>query len=97
MTNNIQLIRTYIPADFKIDTWKNLQPFFESLLNQEINNVIELEAWLRNRSELESIVNEEMAWRYIRMNCDTTNTSLSDSFEYFVTEIEPNIAPYSSR
>jgi oligoendopeptidase F len=96
MTNNIQLIRTYIPADFKIDTWKNLQPFFESLLNQEINSVIELEAWLRNRSELESIVNEEMAWRYIRMNCDTTNTALSDSFEYFVTEIEPNIAPYSN-
>ena len=96
MINDIKLIRKFIPADFKIDTWENLKPYFETLLNTEIKSVSELEGWLKNRSELESIVNEEMAWRYIRMNCDTTNTELSDSFEYFVTHIEPNIAPYSN-
>jgi oligoendopeptidase F len=92
-----KLKRQFIPNDFKITNWESLEPFFKSLLDAELNSATELEQWMRNRSELESIVSEDMAWRYIHMNCDTTNKKLSDEFEFFVTEIEPHIAPYSDK
>jgi len=95
--NNLKLKRSFLPDSYKVSNWQTLEPYYKLLLDKEISSVNELELWMRNRSELESIVNEDMAWRYINMNCDTTNTNLSEAFEFFVTEIEPNIAPYSDK
>src|SRR5690606_7237195 len=39
---------------------------------------------------------EDFAWRYIRMTCDTLNENLLQDFQYFATEIEPRIAPISN-
>jgi oligoendopeptidase F len=66
------------------------------LKNREINSVEDLERWLKDRSELEAALEEDFAWRYIRMTCDTTNEELLQSFQYFATEIEPKIAPISN-
>lgn len=87
--------RTYIPADLPI-TWETLEPLFNELKDREINSVAELEKWLHNRSELEAALEEDFAWRYIRMTCDTTNQELLQSFQYFATEIEPKIAPITN-
>lgn len=88
--------RTYIPAELKID-FETLQSFYEELLNRKIESVAELEKWMRDRSELEAALEEDLAWRYIKMTCDTTNEALRKDFEYFATEIEPKIAPYSDK
>lgn len=87
--------RTYIPEDLEIK-WENLEPLFKELTARPINSVEELEQWLRDRSELEAALEEDFAWRYIKMTCDTTNAELLQSFQYFATEIEPKIAPYSN-
>ena len=87
--------RTYIPATLEIK-WENLEPLYKELCDRPINSVEELEEWLRNRSELEAALEEDFAWRYIRMTCDTTNEELLQSFQYFATEIEPKTAPYSN-
>lgn len=87
--------RTYIPSDLKI-TWETLEPLFNELQHREINSVSDLERWLQNRSELEAALEEDFAWRYIRMTCDTTNQELLQSFQYFATEIEPKIAPITN-
>ncbi|MBJ6118563.1 M3 family oligoendopeptidase [Pontibacter sp. BT310] len=86
--------RTYLPEDFKVETWEALQPSFEELKNREITNVEELERWMADRSELESMLSEDMGWRYIRMTCDTQNEESTKAFQYFVSEIDPKIAPY---
>ncbi|WP_162427039.1 M3 family oligoendopeptidase [Pontibacter pudoricolor] len=86
--------RTYLPEDFKVETWEALQPSFEELKNREITNVEELEKWMADRSELESMLSEDMGWRYIRMTCDTQNEESTKAFQYFVSEIDPKIAPY---
>ncbi|WPV00288.1 M3 family oligoendopeptidase [Mucilaginibacter sp. cycad4] len=87
--------RTYIPASLDIK-WETLEPFYKELLNRPINSVEELEKWLRDKSELEAALEEDFAWRYIRMTCDTTSEDLLQKFQYFATEIEPKIAPYSN-
>jgi len=87
--------RTYIPASLDIK-WENLEPFYKELLDRPINSVEELEKWLRDKSELEAALEEDFAWRYIRMTCDTTSEELLQKFQYFATEIEPKIAPFSN-
>ncbi len=87
--------RTYIPQNLAIK-WENLSSIFEELQNRTINSAIELEQWLRDKSELEAALEEDFAWRYIKMSCDTANEQLVKDFQYFATEIEPKIAPIAN-
>lgn len=85
----------YLPQDLNID-WDSLEPIFNDLLARNINSVDELEQWLKDKSELEASLEEDFAWRYIKMTCDTSNEDLVKSFQYFATEIEPKIAPLNN-
>ncbi|SDL96978.1 oligoendopeptidase F [Daejeonella rubra] len=84
--------RTYIPETLNVD-WNSLEPIFNELQDRDINSVSELEKWLLDRSELEAALEEDFAWRYIRMTCDTKDEKLLKDFQFFATEIEPKIAP----
>ncbi|MCW3074952.1 MAG: oligoendopeptidase [Flaviaesturariibacter sp.] len=92
-----KLPRTYLPEDFTIDTWDTLQPYFEELVNRPLESKTDLEAWLKDLSELEAVIGEDAAWRQIKMTCDTENKELEKAFEYFVMEIQPKIQPYGDR
>jgi oligoendopeptidase F len=87
--------RNYIPASLSIE-WNSLEPIFSELQSRNIQSVAELEKWLLDRSEVEAALEEDFAWRYIRMTCDTTDEKLLEDFQYFATEIEPKIAPISN-
>ncbi|MBB2147199.1 M3 family oligoendopeptidase [Pedobacter sp. LMG 31464] len=87
--------RTYIPQDLKME-WESLSPILDELLKREINSVEELEKWLKDKSELEAALEEDFAWRYIKMTCDTANENLVKDFQYFATEIEPKISPVAN-
>ena len=96
--NNLSITkksRTYIPQDLEMK-WEALEPLFEELKMRELNSAAELNNWLRDRSELEAALEEDFAWRYIRMTCDTTDEKLLQDFQYFATAIEPKIAPLSN-
>lgn len=88
--------RTFLPENLVIDSWNKLETFFENLKTRTISNVHELEKWLKDRSELEAVLEEDMAWRYIKMNIDTTDEKLAESFNFFITEVEPKVAPYEN-
>jgi len=88
--------RTYIPENLNVD-WISLEPIFKELQTRNINSVSELEKWLLDRSELEAALEEDFAWRYIRMTCDTTDQKLLEDFQFFATEIEPKIAPINNQ
>ncbi len=87
--------RYYLPENLNMD-WEALEPIFQELLNREINSAKELEKWLKDKSEIEAALEEDFAWRYIKMSCDTANEDLVKSFQYFAMEIEPKIAPISN-
>ncbi|KAA5542439.1 M3 family oligoendopeptidase [Adhaeribacter rhizoryzae] len=86
--------RTLLPTNFTVTDWAALEPYLENLKTREINSADDLEQWLLDRSELESVIAEDMGWRYIRMTIDTQDEAATEAFQYFVNEIEPNIAPY---
>ncbi|HWY34222.1 MAG TPA: hypothetical protein VNX68_06215, partial [Nitrosopumilaceae archaeon] len=88
--------RKLLPENLEINKWDDLRVFYEELKNRNISSLAELEKWILDISEVESVVSENMAWRYIKMTCNTADKELVNSYTQFITEIEPFIAPYSN-
>jgi oligoendopeptidase F len=87
--------RHFVPTDFVVTDWQQLEPFFKDLLERNIDSKESLEQWLHDQSELEAVVSEDACWRQIKMTCDTQNKSLEAAFNFYCTELQPNIQPYA--
>ena len=87
--------RHFLPVDFVVTDWQNLEPFFKELLDRTLTTTEQFEQWLKDQSELEAVVSEDACWRQIRMTCDTENPTLEEAFNFFCLEIQPKIQPYS--
>ncbi len=94
-TTNVQSKRTYLPTSLKITSWQVVEHYYQDLKSREINSITDLNNWLLNRSELESVLQEDLGWRYIRMTCDTQNKDFEDAFNFYITDIEPHCAQYT--
>ncbi|GAB2943183.1 M3 family oligoendopeptidase [Hymenobacter coalescens] len=94
VTSSTRPRRHYLPESFSVTDWAAIEPFFVELRDRTIGSGAELEQWLLDRSELEAVLSEDLAWRYIRMTCDTQDQPRAEAFQYFVSEIEPQVAPY---
>jgi len=90
-------LRHFLPEESKLQTWDDIKPYFDQLLKEEINSVEDLRSWFRNRSELEAVISEDFAWRYINMTRYTENESYSKHFQDFVENIQPLIAPVADQ
>ena len=82
-----------LPNPFVIQSPNDILPFYHQLLDRSISNTQEFETFLADVSELESAVSEDMAWRYIRMTCDTANKDHEQAYLLFVQDIQPQLAP----
>jgi len=89
--------RHFLPADFVITDWAALEPYFQQLEARDLDSPAAMEKWLRDMSELEAVVSEDICWRQIRMTCDTENKTLEEAFNFFCLEIQPKIQPYADR
>ncbi len=95
-TADIQkLSHHFLPTDAVLTNWEGLEPYFKTLLAQDLDSVATLEKWLHNLSELEAFISEDACWRQIKMTCDTTDKSLEESFNFFCMEIQPKMQPYA--
>jgi oligoendopeptidase F len=90
-------IRKFLPEDFMVTSWEVLKPFFDNLLQREITSLQQLKAWFLDRSELESVISEDMAWRYIKMTCYTENKDYLNAYQDFIQNIQPQIAPVADQ
>lgn len=85
--------RKFIQETLIIDAWSSIKPYYTALLERVIESEADFQKWLKDRSELDAVLEEDAAWRYIKMTIDTSNESLTQAYTFFVTEIQPNIAP----
>ena len=90
-------VRQFIAEDLVVDAWGKIESYFQDLLDRKIDSAQNLEKWMLDRSELEAVLEEEQAWRYINMNIDTRDEALGNAFAFWVKEISPNVAPYSHK
>ena len=89
--------RNFVPENLNINSWSKVKPLFENLSKRIIKSKKELENWMKDRSELNSVMNEDLAWRYIKMNINTKDEKLAKKFHFWIKEISPNLAPYSHK
>ena len=90
-------IRKFVPEDLVINSWNKIKSLFDNLVEREISSALELEQLMLDQSELSAVLEEDMAWRYIKMNIDTTDKELGEQFSFWIKEISPNTAPYSHK
>ena len=94
--NSPKLDRNFVAQDLTF-SWDKIEPYYQQLLDRKIESTTHLKQWLKDRSELSSVLSEAFAWRYIRMNIDTDNETFQKEFQYFVQEINPKLAPFEDK
>lgn len=85
--------RKFVAQDLQIDAWEKIEGYYNDLLKRDISDEKAFLHWLQDISELEAILEEDMAWRYIKMTINTKDEALSENYTFFVTEIQPKLAP----
>jgi oligoendopeptidase F len=89
--------RKFLGEDFKVTTWEELKPWLDKLMDRDLNSVDALKKWFRDRSEVEAVVSEDLAWRYIKMTCYTENKEYLQSYQDFIENIQPQMAPVADQ
>ena len=87
------MIPSFLPDPLVIQKPEDILPYYQQLLEETISSAPSFEEFLSKVSALDSAVSEDMAWRYIRMTCDTSNKEHEQSYLTFVQEIQPQLAP----
>jgi len=85
--------RSFVDDQLVIDSFESVEKYLTLLLDRNLDSAMELRQWLKDKSELEAVLEEDMAWRYIRMSIDTANDAHQKAYTFFVTEIQPKLAP----
>ena len=88
-----KISRHFIPKNFILTNWENLEPYFKNLLERSIDTKEQMEQWLKDQSELEAVVNEDACWRQIRMTCDTENKPLKKRLIFYLWKFSQRFNP----
>lgn len=86
------ITRRFLPKEYKITVWSRLKPYYNDLLKRPIKSVRDLEDWILDRNELEAVVMEAFAWRYIRITVNSGDEQAMDLYEYAIQELLPKIS-----
>lgn len=89
--------RSFLKEDLSITNWGTIEVYYSDLLNRSIDTKEKFLAFLKDISELEAVLEEDLAWRYIRMTINTKDEALSKAYTFFVTEIQPKLAPFEDK
>lgn len=89
--------RQFFAEDFKISSWEDLSPYVDKLVAFPIDSLEQFKTFLACKSEFDAVLEEDAAWRYIRMTIDTSNEENAKSYSFFVNEIQPKLAPYEDQ
>ena len=85
--------RTFVDDQLVIDSYESVEKYLTNLKERNLESTTALKQWLKDKSELEAVLEEDMAWRYIRMSIDTGNEAHQKAYTFFVSEIQPKLAP----
>lgn len=87
--------KSLVPADLQVTDWASVEKYYTDLLDRDINSLDELKQWLKDLSDIDTVVSEDFRWRYVHMTCDTANKEISDKLQQFYEEIDPQLKTVS--
>lgn len=89
-------VRTYIKAGFDPNSLESIEPYLKELLERPIESATALQQWLQDWSELETALNENTRWIYVRCTVDTTDEKSKAALMHQYQQIAPHLAPYDN-
>ena len=88
--------RRFLPHNLVINTFEDIEPYLKELEGRKMKGSQDYYFFLLDLSELEAVLEEEGAWRYIKMSINTADEELAKRYNYFITEVAPKLAPYEN-
>ncbi|MBL7940012.1 MAG: M3 family oligoendopeptidase [Flavobacteriales bacterium] len=89
--------RNYLPNTLTVNGWNDVAAYFAELHERSVSDAAGLERWLKDLSELEAVLSEEGAWRYIRMTLDTRDPEVGKRYNDFIAEVLPNAEQWTDK
>jgi oligoendopeptidase F len=83
--------RKFLPTGIDSNKWDAIGKYYDELKKRRLADKNELVRWLEDEAELQSVVFEDRAIRYIRMTAHTENSAYEKEFLSFVEGIEPRV------
>ena len=72
--------------------WSEIEPYYQELLDREIDSAENLEDWLLELGRFDAYVGETGSMLYVNMTCDTENKEIKQAYLDFVENVEPELA-----
>lgn len=92
-----QDLRQFIPENFQINGWKDMESFYIDLESREINSQEEFEKWFKDWDELYAVISEDSRWKYIRTSVDTTDKEAQEALEKHHIHVSPKMQPWENK
>lgn len=89
--------RQFVAEDLVIDSWEAIHGYFTDLVNRDISKKEDFVRWLKDKSEIEAVLEEDAAWRYIKMTIDTQSEEFANAYNFFIQKIQPELAPFDDQ
>ncbi len=83
--------RVFVAEDFDPSTWENIEPYYTNLLERELASVDDLQAWLKDWSELDAVLGEYSRWVYVRTTIDTSDEKAKADLMNQYTSVYPKL------
>ena len=95
--NKKNKVRKFLNQEIQIKTWDDIKGYFQELVERKVENQEDEKQWLADRSELDAFTSEDFAWRYINFTRNTQDEKIREHYQYFVNNIQPQIASYDDQ
>ncbi|MDH5639010.1 MAG: M3 family metallopeptidase, partial [Nitrospinota bacterium] len=89
--------RSFVAADLEMKSWADIEPYFAKLVERDIHTTAELEKWLADWSEAQSVVEEFASVRYVEMTCHTDDEGKKNAYLECVREVEPKLIEWENK
>lgn len=89
--------RNFVPNDLDTNSWAALEPYFFQLENKSIQTLPELQQWLKDWSELETVVSENARWLYVHTTLDTANVDARNALINMYQHIQPQLSTWDNK
>ena len=91
---SIASARKYVPADLDCSDFAKIEPILLELHGRPLRSTSDVEAWLADLSELQAVLDEYAARRYIARSCDTEDEGVKRAYLHWVENVEPRLKPH---
>ncbi len=89
--------RRYVSENWVPNTWKDIQPLYKEIEARTLNTGGDLESWLLDLSEVDSIIGGVSSRRYFASTCDTSDEEAEKDHLEYQMKVLPEVAKVGYR